>query len=103
MKFSLRQTSSFRLFLHDGHGRLLLFFFLHNRRSFESEQMVAGLPFPHPKDQAYLHLMARLCSMTAWNGLIFRDGLISPGLSRSKDSFSFPGHCLKWLKKTGWL
>ncbi len=25
--------------------------------------------------QAYLHLMTRLCSMIAWNGLIFRDGV----------------------------
>ena len=59
----------------------------------KASRWVAGLPFsPHPKDSGVLlHLMARLCSMIAWNGLIFRDGVLSPGLARSKDSFFFPG------------
>jgi hypothetical protein len=64
-----RQTF-FLDFVHDGNGLLLLLFFLlHYRRSFlKASRWVAGLPFLNPKIQAYffLHLMARLCPLTAW-------------------------------------
>lgn len=59
---------------------LCFLFFLSNywRASFDSEQMdwAAGLPlFSSSTSQRFrrtLHLMALLCSMIAWNGLIPR-------------------------------
>jgi hypothetical protein len=66
----------------------------------KASRWVAGLPFL-PKDQAYiLHLMARLCSMIAWNGLIFRDGVVSLGGHGQKIHFPFLAHATrKWLSK----
>jgi hypothetical protein len=64
--------------LHDGNGLLLLLFFLlHYRRSFESEQIGGWTSFfsTSQRFRRTLHLMARLCSMIAWNGLIFHDGV----------------------------
>ena len=61
----------FRLSASGGLGVFLLSILLvPPRRHFTiASRWVAGLPFSqHPKIQAYLNSMARLCSMIAWNG-----------------------------------
>jgi len=82
--------------LHDGHG-LLLFnsFLLHYRRSFDSEQMGGWTSFLlHPKDSGVLlHLKDTLVFNDCMEWANSALGWLSPGLARSKDSFSFWWTC----------
>jgi hypothetical protein len=72
----------------------------------QPSRWVAGLPFLYtPKIQAYSTFeMTRLCSMIAWNGLIFRDGVAIAWAGTVKRFLSFPGRTVPLVAiKRPWL